>query len=190
MCIACLRHLTAAAACLICLLYITGVGSRGRAGIASSSSSSRRSNKHAVCRMSANDGNDEFRPTVNPLIATLLGAAFLSSDPAVTFAAQSAREAMLSSPATEVASPTLVLAAGTSDPELKSLLGEVRLAWRVCISSTARPTGSSPHCDCVVSGCCSRKNSFLLYTTCQYVCCTTTGTAVRCSRSGRHSVVI
>lgn len=63
------------------------------------------------------------RSAVNPLVAAAVGMALLSSDPAVTLAVQSAREAVVSS-----ASPasTLVLSAETGSGELKSLLGEVR----------------------------------------------------------------
>ena len=90
-----------------------------------SSSSSCRHAKNGVCLMSAKgegEGEGEgIRSAVNPFVAVVAGMALLSSDPAVTFATQSARDALVSS-----ASPasTLVIAeAGSGD--LKSLLGEV-----------------------------------------------------------------
>ena len=62
-----------------------------------------------------------IRSAVNPFVAAAVGMALLSSDPAVTFAAQSARDAVVFS-----ASPasTLVIAEEGSG-DLKSLLGEV-----------------------------------------------------------------
>lgn len=62
----------------------------------------------------------------NPFLVAAVGMALLSSDPAVTLAAQSARDAVF--PGAPSAPPVLVLSAATAttgDPALKELLGEV-----------------------------------------------------------------
>lgn len=84
--------------------------------------------------MSAKDDSDseekrdagELRPTVNPFVAAAMGAALLSTDPAVTFAAQSARDAIFFPQA--AAPPMMILAdRPAEEPALKDLLGEVNI---------------------------------------------------------------
>lgn len=116
-----------------------------KTGRACPSGALRRGTSSAVpCRMSAspannNDGDgDETEnavgtaPSNNPFLVAAVGMALLSSDPAATLAAQSARGAVL--PGAPPASPVLVLSAATpttGDPGLKDLLGEVSL-FRAC----------------------------------------------------------
>lgn len=81
-----------------------------------------------------NDENetDEIGPAAaassnNPFLVAAVGMALLSSDPAVTLAAQSARDAVFPGAATS-APPVLMVSAATptkGDPALKDLLGEV-----------------------------------------------------------------
>lgn len=86
----------------------------------------------ATCRMSASNNDDsddgDRRPVLsNPFLAAAVGMALLSSDPAVTLAAQTARDAVF--PGATAAPPTMLLSATekkAAEPFLKDLLGEVR----------------------------------------------------------------
>lgn len=75
--------------------------------------------------LSADGGSDsdepELRPAVNPFVAALLGAVLLSSDPAVSTAAQGLAQWMGGEPTTVV-----LTGAAVKEPGLKDLLGEVR----------------------------------------------------------------
>lgn len=76
------------------------------------------------------NGDGDRRPVIsNPFLAAAVGMALLSSDPAVTLAAQATRDAVFPGAAAAAAAPTLLLSAvekKAAEPALKDLLGEVR----------------------------------------------------------------
>lgn len=112
---------------------------RHRATRESSSRIDSRPHPH-VCRMSSTQrnknqeesktetgGNSEVRPAVNPFVAAAVGAVFLASDPSVSLATQSIRDALLSEQQSFGVKGGVFLAASEvkANTDLKGLLGEV-----------------------------------------------------------------
>lgn len=98
--------------------------------------SSTQQSKHQGESEIENGGSSDVRPAVNPLVAAAVGAVFLASDPGVSLATQSVRDALLSEQQSSGVRGGIFLAASgvKANTDLKDLLGEVH--FFLCLGRT------------------------------------------------------